>query len=63
MSIASKLGHPTGKEKLEKVQRMAVNIVAELKGKTYEDKLKEGGLTSLEDRRNLGDMIQDHPWT
>ena len=37
---------------------MAVNIVAELKGKTYEDKLKEVGLTSLEERRNRGDMIQ-----
>ena len=46
------------KEKLEKVQRRAVNMVAGLKGKTYEDKLKEVGLTSLEERRNRGDMIQ-----
>ena len=46
------------KEKLEKVQRRAVNMVAGLKAKTYEDKLKEVGLTSLEDRRERGDMIQ-----
>ena len=46
------------KEKLERVQRRAVNMVAGLKGKTYEDKLKEVGLTSLENRRNRGDMIQ-----
>ena len=33
-------------------------MVAGLKGKTYQDKLKEVGLTSLEDRRDRGDMIQ-----
>jgi ribonuclease P/MRP protein subunit RPP40 len=46
------------KEKLEKVQRRAVNMVAGLKGKTYQGKLREVGLTSLEDRRDRGDMIQ-----
>ena len=46
------------KEKLEKVQRRAVNMVAGLKGRTYQDKLREVGLTSLEDRRERGDMIQ-----
>ena len=46
------------KEKLEKVQRRAVNMVAGLKGKTYQDKLKEVGLTSLKDRRDRGAMIQ-----
>ena len=46
------------KEKLEKVQRRAVNMVAGLKGKTYQDKLKEVGLTTLEERRDRGDMIQ-----
>ena len=47
------------KEKLEKVQRRAVNMVAGLKGRTYQDKLREVGLTFLEDRREYGDMI----WT
>ena len=46
------------KEKLEKVQRRAVNMVAGLKGRTYQDKLREVGLTSLEERRERGDMIQ-----
>ena len=33
-------------------------MVTGLKGRCYEDKLKEVGLTSLEDRRERGDMIQ-----
>jgi ribonuclease P/MRP protein subunit RPP40 len=33
-------------------------MVAGLKGKTYQDKLKEVGLTTLEERRDRGDMIQ-----
>ena len=45
-------------EKLEKVQKRAVNMVAGLKSKNYADKLKEVGLTSLEERRSRGDMIQ-----
>ena len=46
------------KNKLEQVQRRAVNMVAGLRGRTYEQKLKEVGLTTLEDRRTRGDMIQ-----
>ena len=45
-------------EILEKVQRRAVNRVAGLKGKTYEEKLREVGLLSLYDRRKRGDAIQ-----
>ena len=45
-------------EKLEKVQKRAVNMVAGLKGKTYQDKFKKVGLTTLEERRDRGDMIQ-----
>ena len=45
-------------EKLEKVQKRAVNMVAGMKSKNYADKLKEVGLTSLEERRSRGDMLQ-----
>ena len=50
--------HQGDKDKLEKVQRRAVNMVAGLRGRTYEQKLVEVGLTTLEDRRLRGDMIQ-----
>ena len=33
-------------------------MVAGLRGKSYQEKLKEVGLTSMEDRRERGDMIQ-----
>ena len=46
------------KEKLEKVQIRAVNMVAGLKGRSYLDKLREVNLTTLEERRERGDMIQ-----
>ena len=42
---------------LEKVQRRAVNMVSGLRGVTYLDKLKEVGLTTLEERRTRGDML------
>ena len=50
--------HKADMEKLEKVQKRAVNMVAGLRSKNYADKLKEVGLTSLEERRSRGDMIQ-----
>ena len=50
--------HQVDKDKLEKVQRRAVNMVAGLRGRTYEQKLVEVGLTTLEERRVRGDMIQ-----
>ena len=42
---------------LEAVQRRAVRQVRGISG-TYEDKLKQCGLTLLRDRRQRGDLIQ-----
>jgi len=39
------------KECLEKIQRRAVNMVSGLKGRTYEEKLKELEIPTLEERR------------
>jgi ribonuclease P/MRP protein subunit RPP40 len=47
------------KVKLEQVQRRAVNMVAGLRGRTYEQKLRKVGLTTLEERRIMGEMIQN----
>ena len=46
------------KEILEKIQRRAVNLISGLKSSTYEDKLKELGILSLESRRLRADLIQ-----
>ena len=48
----------TDKDLLEKVQMRAVRMVSGLEGKTYEERLSECGLTTLEDRRMRGDMIE-----
>ena len=45
-------------ELLEQVEIRAVKIVEGLKSVSYEKKLKEISLTSLQDRRMRGDMIQ-----
>ena len=45
------------KEVLEGVQRRAVKMVTNLKGKTYHLRLEELGLTTLEERRERGDLI------
>jgi hypothetical protein len=42
----------------EKVQKRAVGMVSGLKGRTYEEKLEELGLTTLEERRHQADMAQ-----
>jgi hypothetical protein len=46
------------KEVLEKIQRRAISMVSGLKGKDYNQKLLELGLTTLEERRHQADMIQ-----
>ncbi len=45
------------KTKLEKVQRYATRLVPEQRGMSYEERLREMHLTTLEDRRVRGDMI------
>jgi len=44
-------------EVLEKVQERAVKMIGGLKGHTYEDRLREVGLQSLEDRRSDADLV------
>jgi hypothetical protein len=46
------------KDMLEKVQKRAVGMVSGLGGTNYEEKLKELGLTTLEERRHQADMLQ-----
>lgn len=46
------------REMLEKIQRRAVRMVSGLQGRTYEDRLKELGMLSLEGRRTLYDLVQ-----
>lgn len=45
-------------EQLEKVQRRATRMIKECKGLGYEERLKITGLTSLENRRDRGDMLE-----
>ena len=46
------------REVLEKVQERAIRMVSGLKGKTYQDRLKEIGLLTLEKRREQFDLVQ-----
>ena len=48
------------KEVLEAVQRRAVKAVTNLKAKTYEDRLRELQLDTLEERRKRGDLLQTY---
>ena len=43
---------------LEKIQRRAVSMISGLKGESYEEKLLELDLPSLEERRHQADMVQ-----
>jgi hypothetical protein len=48
------------KDTLERVQEKAVKMVNGLQGATYQEKLRELGLESLEERRNSQDMALVH---
>ena len=48
------------KANIEKVQIRAVNMISGLTGKTYEEKCKELGLDTLEERRLNQDMLQTY---
>jgi hypothetical protein len=46
------------KDKLEKVQHRATKMIHELKNKNYKERLAETRLTTLEERRIRGDLIE-----
>ena len=61
LEFASPAWNPWQKEDieiLEKVQRKAVGMISGLTGTTYEDKCKEIGLETLEQRREKQDLLQ-----
>ena len=43
---------------LEKVQERLVRLLSDAEGDSYEEKLRNAGLTTLRDRRERGDMIE-----
>ena len=43
---------------LKRIQRRATKIIPELRDFSYEERLKEYGLTNLETRRLRGDQIE-----
>ena len=45
-------------EVLERVQQRFIRMLSDVKGTTYEEKLKDVGLTTLSERRVRGDMIE-----
>ena len=50
-------------DKIERVQRRATKLISECKNLSYEDRLVKSGLTTLEARRNRGDMIEVFKFT
>lgn len=47
-------------ESLEKVQRRLIRSLSNVRGTTYDEKLKDAGLTSLRNRRERGDLIETY---
>ena len=59
LSLLGTLGQKrTRRYLLENVQIRAVKMISGLKGKTYQEKLRELNLMSLEERRTRFDMIK-----
>ena len=61
LEFASTVWNPQTKgniEALEKIQRRASKIPLKMKNLAYEDRLKVWGITTLEERRTRGDLIQ-----
>jgi ribonuclease P/MRP protein subunit RPP40 len=52
--------YESDKECLEKVQRRALRMISGLKATSYEEKLKELGISTLEERRRYLDMLQTY---
>ena len=46
------------KKQLEKVQERFIRLLSDVKGDTYEKKLEDAGLTTLEKRRERGDALE-----
>ena len=47
-------------ELLENVQKRCIKMMTDVKGETYEEKLKDAGLQLLKARRDRGDMIETY---
>ena len=45
-------------DSLEKVQRRLVRTLSNVRGETYEEKLRDAGLTTLKERRKRGDLVE-----
>ena len=45
-------------EVLEKIQKRTVKMMTDVRGDTYEERLKDAGLEKLIERRKRGDMIE-----
>ena len=43
---------------LEKIQERLIRMLSNVKGQTYEEKLKDAGLTTLKDRRARGEAFK-----
>ena len=43
---------------LKKVQERLIQLLSDVQGENYEDKLRDAGLTTLRERRERGDMVE-----